>query len=179
MISMKKCYACKIAKEYNHFYKCKSMKDGYAGTCKECMKLYAQSDKCRKKRKSRDLQNRKNLNEYQRYYNKTHRELLNKIQKKYYYKYWNLNRKRINQYHNSDKRRGANNAKAAKRRAILAVCSFSNFKKEIRSIYEKCPEGFHVDHIVPLNSENVCGLHVPWNLQYLPALDNLKKSNKV
>jgi hypothetical protein len=72
------------------------------------------------------------------------------------------------------------NAREAKRRAnrLNATPKFADLNK-IKEIYKNCPKGFHVDHIVPLQGKNVCGLHVEWNLQYLTANANQKKSNKL
>ena len=56
---------------------------------------------------------------------------------------------------------------------------YPEFKEEIEYIYKKCPKGFEVDHIIPLKNSIVCGLHVPWNLQYLKKSENRSKKNKL
>jgi hypothetical protein len=80
------------------------------------------------------------------------------------------------------------NAKYAKRRAAQLQRTPPWLTKEqlleIESFYAKAKDlqtltgiEFHVDHIVPLQGKLVSGLHVPWNLQVIPAVENLKKSN--
>ncbi len=70
-------------------------------------------------------------------------------------------------------------AKTAHRRAVKlkATPIWANLE-EIKNFYANCPKGYQVDHIVPLQGENVCGLHVINNLQYLTAAQNASKKNK-
>ena len=72
------------------------------------------------------------------------------------------------------------NARNNKRRAArINACPVWVSTKELEEIYLKCPKGLVVHHIVPLINPIVCGLHVPWNLQYLTVSKNLKKGNKL
>ena len=65
------------------------------------------------------------------------------------------------------------------RRAVCKKAKLSIVKwSEIDRFYENRPLEYEVDHIIPLNHELVCGLHIPNNFQYLTREENIFKSNK-
>jgi 5-methylcytosine-specific restriction endonuclease McrA len=84
-----------------------------------------------------------------------------------------------------DEYRPRRTADANKRRCakLQRAVSWANNKK-ITRIYELAKwasrftdEPLHVDHIIPLQGENISGLHVETNLQILPASENCAKKN--
>lgn len=92
-------------------------------------------------------------------------------------------RKQCQRWHRNN--RGAVNALKAKRRA-REMKATPNWGKDCHPIYDFARQlvlltgwKWHVDHILPLQGKNVCGLHVPENLQILPASLNQMKHNKL
>lgn len=167
---------------------------------KNLCEYYASRSSCRECYKSRVFQNRKNNPEINLRYRQKNLEKIRHNDKMRSREYrlensetvkrsrdlWiasnielNIRLKKVWRQENKSKI----NQLASKRRAYKAKALpkwlTKSQKAEIQRIYDECPAGYHVDHIIPLKGRNCCGLHVPWNLQYLTAEDNLKKSNKV
>lgn len=172
---MKTCSTCKQEKLFSEFSKYRANRDGYHSQCKSCAKEYMKSYRelnrtfLLKQMRDNALRNREKRIKYKEL-NKGHISSKNRE-----YKY--LNKSKIN-------------AATAKRRAKKLSATPKWLTKEelqqIEELYEIAQafklytgQEYHVDHIVPLQGNNVCGLHVPWNLQILEASENLSKHNKL
>ena len=97
-----------------------------------------------------------------------------------------LNEQKIYRQNNKPKL----NAKAASERAAKRQATPKWLTKDHKTFIEiqyqmaklledRMGVEYHVDHIHPLQNESVCGLHVPWNLRVIPALENISKGNKL
>jgi len=197
MIKTKRCCHCKEIKIIKDFNKNKSTKDKFAHACRLCGKKqnneYSRRnrEKLRQKAKIYYYENLEKVRLNKREYAKKNRKAELKRAKDWYQE----NKKRKYEYDkkyaeaNRDKRRLASrkfkkrhpsNSKvwcAIRRASKLKAMPTWVDKNELKNIYKNCPSGYHVDHIIPLISKTVCGLHVPWNLQYLLPIENLKKAN--
>lgn len=118
-------------------------------------------------------ENQQKLRDSRKKWNKANKEkikawkALNKDKVNAYYRdFYSKNKERLIPYINAHR----------KGRIKDATPIWAN-KRDIRYFYLNCPEGYHVDHIIPLHGKFVSGLHVLENLQYLPATENLQKSN--
>lgn len=185
-INVKKCSSCKTIKPFSDFNKNKSQKDGFDNNCKECRKLSRLNNSDKRIKYMRDWRT-KNPTARRDHYNKNKQSA-----SLYAREYRNKNRdklllnSRIWRINNLDR----DAAKAARRRASKLNATPPWLTKQdfeqIKELYEITKafklytgEEYHVDHIVPLQGEGVCGLHVPWNLQVISAKENLSKHNKL
>lgn len=166
---MKRCNVCHEEKSLTEFTKDKHQPDGLDRKCRKCKAdIYATIDKDERSKWRRE------------YYeaHKAHELTLSAVYKAKHVDYYKAY---IAEYYQKFPERGA--AKTAKYRAtkLKATPIWITFEQleEMQKIYENCPKGYHVDHIIPLQGKEVKGLHVPWNLQYLPAKVNQAKGNRL
>lgn len=168
----KACTWCKIVKHLEEYYDNVGARDGKHNSCKECRKGYIAEqqklnpDKTAANKKRYVVNNLKKVVEAKAKYRESNRAGIRTKDRIAYKKNPKAMLARVRKY------------QATKLQATPKWLSKQQLL-EMKRIYENCPEEHHVDHIVPLKGKNVRGLHVPWNLQYLPATVNRKKSNKV
>lgn len=175
------CNVCRIEQDLDNFHNCKSFPLGKVYTCKICAKAKTKSwnkenpEKKKQNAASHYLNNKEDYVERAAAlaWAKNNPEKRNSSTRK---RYW--------------KNRAVNVAKIAEKRAAKFRATpkwlSEEQKQQINHIYHEATEltkatgiKHHVDHILPLNSPVVCGLHVPWNLRPLPAKENAEKGNRL
>lgn len=168
----KACCKCHLEKSLSSYSNDKSRKDGKNPRCKSCDSVYFsnRSQETRLKEKERVSSGR-----YDNYYSEY--RIKNRDKKRVADKLWRQS--------NKDKRRASEALREARKLKATPPWLSKNHLEEIKFIYAQARdcqvvtgEIYHVDHIVPLQGKNVCGLHVPWNLQVLPAEVNIRKNNR-
>ena len=154
------------------------------GSCVECRKLEHQARyEDRKEYFAEYNRSEKGQENKRRYYEENKATVIAKAQsrpeevKRVY-------RKKYDE-ENPEYRKARTNARRRRFRQATPIWLTAEQKQEIKNVYLEAQalrkatgKRFEVDHIEPLLGEEVCGLHVPWNLQILLKEDNLKKSNK-
>lgn len=178
----KTCSKCRAAKPLADFYRQKVSKDGVGPWCKACMDLNrkANAKLNAEREKQTRLEWKKKNREKNRQSNRQSaaRSRINNPQKfRDACRRWRQNHKHKH-CANTAARRAAKNM-------ATPIWLTKKQRGEIVQIYLRAAQLtqrdgilYHVDHIVPLRGKNVCGLHVPWNLQAIPATENCRKSNK-
>jgi len=175
---MKQCLKCNETKLFTEFHKKKDSSDGYRNICKTCRKgehteRYEENKEEYNKRAVKWQE--ENPDKVKAIWKK-HRET-HQAEKTGYKKKWiDENRGKVNAYNSF---RHAQK----KQRTPVWLTDFEKLKiqclYQVAAMYSKeSGEEWHVDHIIPLQGENVSGLHVPLNLRVIPASENLRKYNK-
>lgn len=151
---MKRCGTCKEHLPLDVFGACKRSKDGLSYRCKPCDRAATR----RWRENNRDDHRRMSLE-----WNRANPERVKE------------NAARFNKENRARRTSQEGHRRALKTQATPEWADVD----EIHYIYELAHErGLEVDHIVPLNSKLVCGLHVQDNLRCIPKILNIKKSNR-
>jgi len=160
---MKICTLCEQEKKLEDFPRDKYKKSGRKSRCKTCEADMARLARAKDPERSREI-------------SRAYRGR-NKEKERARYTAYNKRNPEVRAFHSANRRAKKNNA--------TPNWLSEDHWAQINLIYQHAKEcqmltgdKYHVDHIIPLNGENVSGLHVPWNLQVLPADINIAKGNR-
>lgn len=155
----KTCTACGVEKSVDEYHKLKAGKYNVHAECKCCIS---------EQRKAYYLANKEAVANREKAYRLSNKEVIAKRMRAY---------QKANSHITN-----ANEAKrrATKQQATPAWADLEAIKEmyQLAVIFNSTGINLQVDHIVPLQSDRVCGLHCEANLQLLPASDNMKKGNR-
>ena len=157
---MKKCCHCHETKPYSEFHSSKAH-GGYAPRCKPCAIDVASSWYFANKERKRayDAKRRKDK-----------RHLFRGASKR-----WRDSNPQKKNADTNSRRRRLKECMPKWMSPSLMKC----FYEQAQRVTQCTGVPHHVDHVIPLHGRKVSGLHVPWNLQVIPAFKNLSKGNSM
>lgn len=172
---IKRCACCKVELQLSEFGRDKNRSDGLNVYCKACVRAKSRSYSERSpegRRKSRAAYDRANQARIKAW----RAQNADKLRE-----YWRAYGKAYREKFKAETAEKTRRQQAARRRAVPPWFD----REAAAAVYAEAEmrrargENVHVDHIVPINGKNVCGLHWHGNLQVLPVAENLRKSNKL
>ena len=202
---LKPCTKCKRCLPKESFNVGRKYKSGYASSCKDCKKEFREniSDKIAEYKKEYYEKNKDDILEKQKAYRANNIEQITLAEKQKYIKYKNKIIARVSEYYKkkpevnkaackkyrqaTPEKQAAKTAeyRARKHKAIPKWVEAEFEQLFILEIYDLAQRrsktlgiDFHIDHIVPLKSDLVCGLHCKDNLQILSGKENSAKRNR-
>jgi hypothetical protein len=157
---MKTCTKCQKVKSLDQFYK-RSDRDAYHSWCKSCKHLASKS------------------------WHRRNKERHNELTKRWYAENTDKHLENSRSWYQANKARKLETVTAREKRCILATPTWADREliKELYELARKLTEQtgipHEVDHVIPLQGKEVCGLHIAENMQVITAKENRQKSNKL
>lgn len=174
---MKTCTKCEIQKELSMFHKGNNP-DGHRTWCKACMSAY---------KKQYKIDNAERVKKVQREYD----AVQNPLRRSYFQQRYIDKKEHVLAVNSAYRRENLDKhaAKETKRRAAKINRTPAWLTEDDHWMIEQAYElaalrtkmfGFawEVDHVLPLQGKIISGLHIPTNLQVIPATLNRQKNNR-